>query len=333
MRPLKAEPRFMPHAGRAAKPGGAQHFGGPSFTSQPFGAAPRSAGARRDPAPSRLAFRLQRLWLTPVVRAVTRIGVPTFVVVLGLGLWLGDQGRRADLLAQYEDIKLTIENRPEFRVSTLEVDGASAEVEGAVRAMLPVGLPASRFAIDLDAYRAAISRLDAVKSVALVVRPGGTLSAHVTEREPVILWRTPVGIEMLDETGHRTASLTRRDARPDLPLLAGEGADAAVPEALEILAAAQPILSRARGLVRVGERRWDLVLDRDQRIMLPAENPVRAVERMLALDAAEDLLSRDFTRLDLRNETRPTIRLSAHALEAYRQAAAGTTTIQTKAAP
>lgn len=311
MRPLSAEPRYM---------------GQPELRRGQ--AAPHVA--RRDPAPSRLAFRLQRLWLTPFVRALTRIGAPIFAVTLGLGLWLGDAGRRADLIAHYQDAKAVVQNRPEFQLSALEVEGATPEVELAVRALNPVTLPASRFALNLEAYRTAILRLDAVKSVSLVVSSGKTLTISVTEREPVILWRTPTGIEMLDETGHRTASLTRRDARPDLPLLAGEGADAAVPEALEILAAASPILPRARGLVRVGERRWDLVLDRGQRILLPAENPVRAVERTLALDKAEDLLARDFAQLDLRLEDRPTIRLSDQSLEAFRQITGQQTNVKAK---
>lgn len=271
---------------------------------------------RRDRAPSRLAFRLQRLWLTPFVRLVTRVGAPIFAVTLGLGLWFGDEGRRADALQWVDDVKLSVQNRPEFRVSALRVEGAGPEVEEAVQMLLPVSLPASRFAIDLTAYHNAIARLDAVKEIALVVR-SGELEALVTEREPVILWRTPGGIEMLDATGHRTASLTRRDARPDLPLIAGEGADRAVPEALEILAAAQPLLGKTRGLVRMGERRWDIVLEGDRRILLPEKNPVRAVERTLALDGAEDLLGRDFARLDLRNPDRPTVRLSAYSLEQF----------------
>lgn len=280
-------------------------------------AAPRPP--RRDPAPSRLAYRLQRLWLTPFVRALTRIGLPVFAVVLGLGIWLGDEGRRADLVASYEDIKLSIQNRPEFMVGLLKIEGASPEVDAAIRAMLPVQLPASSFAIDLDAFRAMIRRLDAVADVGLMIRPGGVLEAAVTERVPAILWRAPTGLEMLDATGHRVATLIAREARPDLALIAGVGADRAVPEALAVLAAAVPILPRARGLVRVGERRWDLVLERDQRILLPEQNPVRAIERVLALDAAEDILDRDFTHLDMRNETRPTIRLSAAALEEFRR--------------
>ena len=327
MRPLRAEPRLSATSSVGARvqpplTGGAKPqpmAAPPQAHPQPLTAAMQTASKlakppRRSVAPSRLAFRLERLWLTPVVRLVTRIGVPVFSLTLALGLWLGDADRRAEVVEWAQDIKLAIQNRPEFRVSTLTVAGASAEVEAAVRALLPVGLPASRFALDLDAYRAAILRLDAVKSVSLVVQPGGTLEALVTEREPVILWRTALGIEMLDDTGHRTAALTRRDARPDLPLIAGEGADRAVPEALAILAAAKPILPQARGLVRMGERRWDLVLEGDRRVLLPENDPVAAIQRALALDAAEDLFSRDFTRLDLRNRARPTVRLSPAAL-------------------
>jgi cell division protein FtsQ len=70
-----------------------------------------------------------------------------------------------------------------------------------------------------------------------------------------------------------------------------------------------------RGLVRVGERRWDLVLDRGQRIMLPAERPRRALDRVLAMDGAQDLLARDVTAVDMRLAGRPTLRLAPAAME------------------
>jgi hypothetical protein len=40
-----------------------------------------------DPAPSLLSYRMQRLWLTPLFRALVRVGLPTFSIV-GLG-WAG----------------------------------------------------------------------------------------------------------------------------------------------------------------------------------------------------------------------------------------------------
>jgi len=290
---------------------------------QPLGApalvAPPRAGPRvlrRDPAPSRMRYKMHRLWLTPAVRGLARIGLPLMLVLAVLGLWLGDAGQRTALALRFDAIKTEVQNRPEFRVSLMRIDGASPAVDAAIRAMLPVSLPASSFALDLPGLRALIARLDAVASVELQVQKG-VLAVAITERVPAVLWRQATGVEMLDATGHRIATVTAREVRADLPLLVGEGAEAAVPEALAILAAAAPIVPRARGLVRIGARRWDLVLDREQRILLPETGAVQAVERLLALDRAEDLLARDFTQVDLRLPARPTLRLSGAARDEF----------------
>lgn len=273
----------------------------------------------QDPAPSRLAYRLNRLWLTPLVRRFTRVGLPALTLALAVGLYLKDEGRRADLMSGFVDIKRELQERPEFMVTLMRIDGASEPVATGIRSMLPVQLPASSFRIDLETFRAAIAQIDAVEAVDLRIRPGGVLQVDVTERQPAILWRTASGrLEMLDAKGHRVATLTAREARPDLAVIAGEGAEDRVPEALTLLAAARPLAPRLRGLVFMGERRWDLVLDRDQRILLPETGAIAALNRVIELDRAEDLLARDVAVVDLRNDYRPTIRLSAAAMATLR---------------
>ena len=159
-----------------------------------------------------------------------------------------------------------------------------------------------------------------MKSADLRVRSGGILQVTITERKPVAVWRTEDGLLLVDETGRRVAGLVSRADRPDLPLIAGVGADSATPEALDLIAAAGPLAPRMRGLVRVGERRWDLVLDRNQRVLLPEKNPVQALERLLALDQAQDLMNRDILTVDLRSNHRPTLRLTPNALAELRRA-------------
>jgi hypothetical protein len=201
---------------------------------------------RRDPAPSRTAYRMQRLMLTPLYRGLFRVGLPSFIVIAACGLYLADDGRRAALTGAVADLREKFEHRPEFMVSLVSVEGAAPELADAVRAKLALNLPQSSFDIDLDAARQRI-------------------------------------------------------------------------EALDLLAAATPLLPRLRGLVRMGERRWDLVLDRNQRILLPAENPVRALERLLALDEAQDMLARDLLTIDLRQDHRPTLRLGNFAFSELRK--------------
>lgn len=281
---------------------------------------PLQRSAPRDPAPSRLAYRLNRLWLTPMVRKLTRVGLPAFLLAMTVGIWLSDETRRAQLSGAATGLIESIQNRDEFMVRTMEIEGASEAVDRGLRGMLPVTLPASSFDIDLDAFRARVMRLDAVESVDLRIKPGGVLSAVVTERVPVMLWRHARGVELLDRTGHRVASVTSREVRSDLPLIAGLGADHAASEALLLIDAAGPILPRLRGLVRVGERRWDVVLDRGQRIMLPAADPLPALERVIALDRGQDMLRRDLSVIDMRVDGRPTVRLGLDAQNAIRRA-------------
>ena len=119
----------------------------------------------------------------------------------------------------------------------------------------------------------------------------------------------------MDGEGHPVAPVGQRIDRSDLPLIAGQGADLHVEEAMVLVEAAAPLGDRLRGLQRIGERRWDLVLNRNQRILLPAKDPVSALERMIALDSASDVLARDISRVDLRLTARPTIRMQARATE------------------
>lgn len=280
--------------------------------------APQINRMRRDPAPSRLKYRLERMWLRPVWRRLVHIGLPAFLLALTAGLWLADEDRRALLREGVQSLVQKVQSRDEFMVRMMTIEGASPVVDRALRAMLPVDLPASSFDIDLTALRFQVMQLDAVESIDLRIKPGGILSASVRERVPALLWRHSRGIEILDEGGHRVASVTAREVRSDLPLVSGEGADRAAAEALTLVDIAGPILPRLRGLVRRGERRWDVVLDHGQRIMLPAEGAAVALEAAIALHRQQDLLGRDIELVDLRNPGRPVLRLGIDARNTIR---------------
>ena len=271
---------------------------------------------RRDPAPSRAAYRLHRLWLTPLFRATLRVGLPAFLVVFLVGLYFANPDRRTAITDWATELRASIEERPEFMVTSMKIEGASAEVSNALRAIIPVQLPASSFTLDLGSLQSTLEGFDAVASAELQIRSGGVLQVMIRQRTPALVWRSRTSLELLDGTGHRVASIAERSARADLPLVAGDGADQAAPEALVLLATAGPLGPRVRGLVRIGERRWDLVLDRGQRILLPESHPVPALERVIALDKAQDLLARAIVHVDMRLPHRPTVRLAAPAAPA-----------------
>jgi cell division protein FtsQ len=263
---------------------------------------------------------MQRLWLTPAFRVFMRFGLPVLVVALVFGIFMASQARRDFLSGLMNSAKDQVTERPMFMVNLMSIDGASPELADAVRAKLALKLPQSALELDLDAIRITAENLDAVARAVVRFGAGNVLQITISEREPAFVWRTNAGLMLLDGTGHRIAALAERADRADLPLIAGEGADQSILEAKALLQAAGPLESRIRGLVRIGTRRWDLALDRDQRVLLPADNPVAAVEGLIALNAAENILARDLLSVDLRNPQRPVLRLAPAALDAFRAA-------------
>ncbi|MEM6727071.1 MAG: cell division protein FtsQ/DivIB [Pseudomonadota bacterium] len=271
-----------------------------------------------DPT-SKWSYRFQRIWLTPILRALLRTGIPCFVVSLLVLNHVSQPETRQALAASLLDARAWVEERPEFMVRLMSVEGAPPEVADAIRGALHLDLPLSRFDLDLEALRQSVEDQPPVKRAALRIRPGGLLEVSVIERVPALVWRSAQGLVLLDIDGVAVATAAARADRADLPLVVGQGADAAASEALDLFQAASPLAARARGLRRMGARRWDVVLDRGQVIQLPEAGAVRALERVILLDQSQELLARAITHIDLRNPRRPTLRMAEDSLEELRE--------------
>lgn len=283
----------------------------PSLIRAPAAPAP---GLRRDPAPSVWAYRYQRLMLTPFYRRLVRVGGPIALLLLMAIFWLSSEANRGAFAARVEALKDLVQERPEFMVTATEIEGADRALAAAIGEVARLDLPVSSFDLDLDTLRRRVTDLTAVRSAQLRVRPDGTMVIEVVQRMPVAVWRYADGLRLIDAEGVMTGMIAERADRADLPLIAGDGAKDAIDEALALFAAAAPIAPRVRGLVRMGERRWDLVLDTDARVLLPEENPVAALERVIALHHAQEMLDRDIAVVDMRLGDRPTLRLHPSAL-------------------
>ena len=272
---------------------------------------------KRDPAPSRWAWRLQRLMLTPVFLFSLRVGLPFALTFGGASLWLSVPGNQTLVTDTFAEFRASIEERPEIMVNLKAVDGAAGPLAAAIREAVPLEFPLSSFDLDLEEVRATLALMPPVQAVSVRIRPGGVLQVDVTPRTGAAIWRTAEGLYLVDKAGVEFAEVSGRAARPDLPVIAGEGAPDHMDEALALVQAAAPLGDRLRGLVRVGNRRWDVVLDRDQRILLPTEGAVRALERVIALEGAQEVLSRDVSRIDLRLADRPTVRMTQTATQEW----------------
>ncbi len=238
----------------------------------------------------------------------------TLLAASGVFWWGSGQGAISKSLSGMQG---WLHQQPTLMVGDFAIEGASPETTSAIVAALDLKLPVSSLHLDLPDMQQDLMTLGAIEDVSLGIRPGGELTITVIERIPAFVWRTRDELVLLDTQGSRIMVLEERSDRADLPLLAGEGADKTASEAAMLLQIVDPISHQVRGLVRIGERRWNIELNTGQIILLPEKKPQDAAQRIVMLNDTHKLLDRDITVLDFRIPQRPTLRLArdAHHIE------------------
>ncbi len=278
------------------------------------------ANRPKNPAPSKLGYRLERLWLTHWFRALVQFWLPLLALLLALyGGWKSP-AVSGWVAAQYQAARDALAARPDLTIERVEIPVGSPDLQRQILGIMALDLPVSVLDTDLAALRETVEGLAAVKSAAVRFEDG-VLEVRIVERMPAMVWRNLNRIYLLDEDGVRVAEVPRRMVRPDLPLVVGEGADKAMLEAREIFSVLAPLGERVLGLVRMGERRWDVVL-KGNLVMLPAEGGPDALRRLMDIQARDKVLDTDISLVDMRDRNRLILRLNEGAMMALQAARA-----------
>lgn len=273
---------------------------------------------KKGPGLSKLSYRLSRAWAKPLLRNTVLVYLP--LIALAIAGWrvAAHDGLRSMVVAKVVNLAEQVAARPEFAVRGVTVTGGSDELNAEVRRNLDVQRGTSSLNLDVEQLRLRAEALGAVKTATVQFDPQGTLRVRVVERIAAALFRHPDGVlVMLDKGGVEIGPAGSRADYPELPVILGAGGQDRVGEVLSLLDAAPEIVPRLRAFIRVGERRWDVVLDRDMLIKLPQTGSVDALSRIMALHYGEEMLDRDIAVIDMRLPDRPALRMNAEAAETY----------------
>ncbi len=268
---------------------------------------------KRRHLPVSLRFRLQRLFLTPMVRGGLRYGFPLLIVSSATAYWLASEGTVDRIHLWNDALVQRMFDRPEVLIQGLTIEASSPDVREALKALVPQKFPASVSEFNIGELKKQAESIPAVVTADVRLVPGSMLFIEAIEREPAIFLRKGEVLSVVDETGVHITNASRREDYPELPLIVGAGAGDHVPEAIAILDALGNVRRSVRGLVRMGMRRWDIVLDRGRRVLLPDESPIQAVHQLLMLEQTELILQRQVSIIDLRNPQRTTLRLETRS--------------------
>ncbi len=261
--------------------------------------------------PARLGHAWHRMLLNRVYRACLLLVLPVLMTAGVVAFWLSDEANLQQTKTALERSLGAFMHDEKFKVTGLSIETSSPELRLHIESWLAGSATASPFEIDPSSMKADLEALPGVRDATVTIIPGSTLRVSISERRPVARLRIGDSIYPIDSSGRQQIAFGDIKSHADLPLIAGVGADRKVQEALAIHGVANSIRGSVRGLERIGERRWNLLLDAGRTIMLPAGNPVAALVQMIRFDNANQLLSRDVQVIDLRASPQITVRLSS----------------------
>jgi len=268
-----------------------------------------------DPAPSRVAYRIMRLLLIPRLRLIFTLGFPSLLIFCAtLGLFININVWE-NISAIKKDLKLAFVERPEFMIKVASIDGSSDELANEIREILPLDFPVSYFDLDIKYLHKIVNEIPAVASAAIKISAGGVMQINVAEKTPAFIWRKDNVMSVIDETGSFIRIANSRVDYPKLPLVVGEAADRAVSDISSLMQANEYFKDHVRAFIRVGERRWDLILENNVRIMLPQREFLAAFDRLMLMNEAGSLLSGRLSNIDMRLVVRPTVRVDTVSVD------------------
>ncbi len=274
---------------------------------------------KRDPAPSRIAYLSQRLWLRKYFRffifSVCTSALCFFAFVFlqsKTNFFLDTKVGMAHLIKEFT-------SSPALKITKMHIIAESPSLISSIEGALTIEFPISSLDLDVETLRDKVENISAIKSAAVRLTASGLLEIEVIQRKSVAVHQINGRFEVLDIDGVAIGSIDKRTDRSDLPLIVGFGANYKVSEALTLLIESSYIIDRISGLSRIGTRRWDIILDRGQVIKLPEYDPLRAVQKVVSLHKIHRVLDRDISYLDFRDISRPMIGLTRNSTEQLKE--------------
>lgn len=265
------------------------------------------------------AFVLPRFLRKPFRFAVRlfqgNINVPRYAGTIGMLGFLGATGVYGMVLGGHSEnmVKATASTLG-FAIEEVKVVGNNETSDIDILGQLELDGETSLVGLSAEAARQAIAKLPWVESAEVRKVYPGTLLVSLEERKAFAVWQNGQELSLIDSEGDTIVPF-RPGRYNALPLVVGAGAEKRVKGFVDEVAAYPALAGKVRAYIRVADRRWDILLENGVRIMLPENDPMKALAEVEKMDSEKHLLSRDIAAVDMRLDDRVTVQLTASGME------------------
>lgn len=200
-----------------------------------------------------------------------------------------------------------------FGVESVTISGLLRLSEKDVLRAAGIGTNSALPFIDVEAVRADLMRLPIIKDASVRKMYPDQVIISVEEREPYALWQLNGEIFAIAADGRIMDGL-HEDGLASLPLVAGVGAAEHVREFVALAQQIPSLTPHIRAGIYVGQRRWTLTMTNGVEVLLPEQEPAKAIQELAKLVSESRVLEKEIITLDMRQPGRVTARLTESAV-------------------
>lgn len=245
---------------------------------------------------------IERRWLQKIGRFVVTCA---FFVIVAYG-WFWGGG-----LQKFKEAMVDIGG---LSIKKVEIIGNKRLSNTDIVALLGLKGQTPILGFNLAQARVALQTLPWVEKVDVRKVYPDKLYISLKERTPYAIWQHGGAMDLVDQAGQVIAPY-RVDEALSLPLIVGAGAEDKAANFIKNLALVPQMRDQIHAYIRMGDRRWDLLLNNGIRILLPEKAPISRLVQVLTAPETESLLEHDVQTIDLRFLDRVVVGLSDEALE------------------
>ncbi|GAA0438155.1 MULTISPECIES: cell division protein FtsQ/DivIB [Sphingomonas] len=204
-----------------------------------------------------------------------------------------------------------------FRVAQIEVTGLKRMDANSVYAVALDQRSRAMPLVDLNGTRDRLLEYGWIADARVSRRLPDTLVIDVVERDPAAVWQNNGQLMLIDHKGVLLDEVPAH-AIPRLPLVIGEGANAQEPAYQRLIAAAPALRPMVKAATWVGNRRWDLLFQSGETLVLPEgeKAAANALVKFAQMDGTMGLLGKGYARFDLRDPSKLVVRMAPGAAAA-----------------
>ena len=155
------------------------------------------------------------------------------------------------------------------------------------------------FSIDIDLIRENLQKNHWVKNAVVIRKLPDKIHISIIEKAPIALWQNNKKRYLIDTNGEIIMDNDLHSFK-HLPYVVGEGANIYAEELIKNISNYPNISSYIDSYVRLGSRRWDLLLKNGTVIKMPESNFTDALENLNKLHMDKNIFENNVKIIDLR---------------------------------